>query len=58
MAINIGPRIGVDGEAEYRKQLKEIIAETKTLDSEMKKLESTFDKDTSVKEKNEKRRSS
>ena len=55
MAINIGPRIGVDGEAEYRKQLKEIIAETKTLDSEMKKLESTFDKDTSVKEKNEKK---
>lgn len=48
-------RIGVDGEAEYRKQLKEIIAETKTLDSEMKKLESTFDKDTSVKEKNEKK---
>lgn len=55
MAINIGPRIGVDGEAEYRKQLKEIITETKTLDSEMKKLESTFDKDTSVKEKNEKK---
>lgn len=55
MAINIGPRIGVDGETEYRKQLKEIIAETKTLDSEMKKLESTFDKDTSVKEKNEKK---
>lgn len=55
MAINIGPRIGVDGEAEYRKQLKDIIAETKTLNSEMKKLESTFSKDTSVKEKNQKR---
>lgn len=55
MAINIGPRIGIDGEAEYRKQLKEIIAETKTLDSEMKKLESTFDENTSVIEKNEKR---
>lgn len=55
MAINIGPRIGIDGEAEYRKQLKEIISETKTLESEMKKLESTFDKDTSVKEKNQKK---
>ena len=52
MAVNIGPRIGIDGEAEYRKQLKSIIEETKTLDSEMKKLESTFDKDTSTKEKN------
>ena len=52
MAVNIGPRIGVDGEAEYRKQLKQIVEETKTLNAEMKKLESTFDKDTSVKEKN------
>ena len=52
MAVNIGPKIGIDGEAEYRKQLKQIIEETKTLNSEMKKLEGTFNEDTSVKEKN------
>lgn len=52
MPVNIGPKIQIDGEAEYRKQLKGIIEQTKTLDSEMKKLESTFGKDTSVKEKN------
>ena len=55
MSVNIGPKIQIDGEAEYRKQLKSIIEETKTLDSEMKKLESTFSKDTSVKDKNRKK---
>lgn len=45
MAVNIGPRIGIDGEAEYRKQLQGIITETKTLDTEMKKLQSSFDGD-------------
>lgn len=52
MPVNIGPVIKIDGEAEYRKQLKNIVETTKTLDSEMKKLESTFSKDTSIKEKN------
>lgn len=42
MAVNIGPKIGVEGEAEYRKQINNIITQTKTLSSEMKKLESTF----------------
>lgn len=55
MPVNIGPKIQIDGEAEYRKQLKGIVEQTKTLDSEMKKLESTFNKDTSVKEKNRKK---
>lgn len=41
MAVNIGPRIGIDGEAEYRKQLQNIIQETKTLKSEFQQLESS-----------------
>lgn len=34
MAVNIGPKIGIDGEAEYRKELKAIIQETKTYAAE------------------------
>ena len=45
MPTNIGPRIGVDGEKEYRRQLQDIITETKTLGTEMKKLQSSFDGD-------------
>lgn len=45
MAVNIGPRIGIDGEAEYRKQIQSIITETKTLKTEMSALTSSFDKD-------------
>nr|DAU40171.1 MAG TPA: hypothetical protein [Caudoviricetes sp.] len=33
MAVNIGPKIGIDGEAEYRKQLNNIIEQAKTLDN-------------------------
>ena len=39
MPVNIGPRIGIDGEAEYRKQIQNIIQSTKTLKSEMQALE-------------------
>ena len=42
MSTNIGPKIGIEGEAEYRKQINNIITQTKTLSSEMKKLESSF----------------
>lgn len=42
MAINIGPRIGIDGEKEYKKSLREIISETKALKSEMGLLEASF----------------
>lgn len=45
MAVTIGPRIGIDGEAEYRKQLQNIIQQTKTLDAQMNQLASTFDKE-------------
>ena len=44
MGVNIGPKIGVDGEAEYRKQMANIIHQAKTLASEMKSVTSAFDK--------------
>lgn len=44
MAVNIGPKIGIEGEAEYRKQINNIIQQSKTLASEMKALTTSFDK--------------
>lgn len=41
---DIGVRIAVDGEAAFKKALGDIIAESKMLDSEMKLVSSTFDK--------------
>ena len=54
MSVSIGPRIGIDGEKEYRKQLQNIIQETKTLDKQMGALESSFDDTTDEMEKHEK----
>lgn len=51
MAVNIGPKIGVDGEAEYRKQLQNIIQQAKTLSSEMKAVTASFDENTSAAKK-------
>ena len=51
MAVDIGPRIGLEGEAEYKKSLKEIIAEQKALAAEMKATESAFDKNASAQDK-------
>ena len=48
MAVNIGPRIGVEGEAEYRRQMQEIIQQTRTLKSELKATESGFSKNDSA----------
>lgn len=48
MAVNIGPRIGIDGEAEYRKQIQRIIQETKTLKSEYDKVSSAMEKGTTT----------
>ena len=57
MAVDIGPKIGIDGEAEYRKKINEIISQAKTLSSEMKKLESSFNSEgKSIKENNEKKK--
>lgn len=44
MAVSIGPKIGIEGEAEYRKQINSIIQETKTLKSEYESVTSAFDK--------------
>lgn len=43
MSTDIGPRIGIDGEAEYRKQLTNINQQLKTLGTEMKAVTSAFD---------------
>lgn len=51
MPVNIGPKIGIDGEAEYRSQLNKIIQQAKTLSSEMKAVTSAFDENTSAEEK-------
>ena len=52
MATQIGPKIGIQGEKEYRAALKSIIDETKNLDSAMKKTASEWDKNTSSMTKN------
>lgn len=51
MAVNIGPKIGIDGEADFRKQLNNIIQQCKTLDSEMKSVTSSFDENDQSQEK-------
>lgn len=51
MAVNIGPRIGIDGEAQFRKEINNIIQQAKALDSEMKLVSSSFDENTDSQEK-------
>lgn len=51
MAANIGPKIGIDGEAEYRKQLEQIIAKNKALAAELKATVSAFDRNASAQDK-------
>lgn len=49
MAYDIGPKIGIDGEAEFRKAIQDINENMKTLGTEMKSVASQFDKnDTST----------
>lgn len=42
MAVDIGPKIGIDGEKEFRQQLNDINTTLKTLGTEMKKVSSEF----------------
>lgn len=42
MAINIGPKIGVEGESEYKKQLQGIIEKSKSLNAEMEAVSKGF----------------
>ena len=44
MGYDIGPKIGVDGEAEFRAQLNQITSIVKTLGTEMQVVASRFDK--------------
>lgn len=44
MGFDIGPRIGIEGEAEYRKQIQSNITLQKTLATEMQAVTSAFDK--------------
>lgn len=43
MAVDIGPKIGIDGEKEFRQQLTNINQQIRTLGSEMKAVTSAFD---------------
>lgn len=52
MAVQIGPKIGIEGEKEYRQQLQQIIQQTKTLDSAMKKTTAEWTANTSALSKN------
>lgn len=51
MATDIGPRIGIEGEAEYRKQIQEITQAQRTLKAEMTATAAAFDEDASAKQK-------
>lgn len=42
MAVNIGPKIGIEGEKEFRKNLNDINQQLRTLGSEMKAVTSEF----------------
>ena len=44
MGYNIGPKIGIEGEIEFRRQIKSINNEYKTLQAETKALTAEFDK--------------
>ena len=52
MATQIGPKIGIEGEKEYRQQLKQIINETKNLGAAMEKTASEWTANTSQMTKN------
>ena len=52
MATQIGPKIGIQGEKEYRQQISQIIQQTKTLDAAMERTASEWNKNTSQMTKN------
>ena len=51
MPADIGVKIGVQGDEQYKQSLKDIIQETKTLNAEMKKTESSFDSSAKAQDK-------
>lgn len=53
MAKDIGPKIGIDGEAQFRKELNNIIQQAKTLDAEMRSVASSFNDEANAAKKNQ-----
>lgn len=51
MPVSIGPRIKVDGEEDYRRQINDIIQQSKTLDAELKAMAAAFDENATAEEK-------
>ena len=51
MATNIGPKIGIEGEAEYRQKIAEIVQTQKTLKAELTATAAAFSDDASAQEK-------
>lgn len=51
MPENIGPKIGIDGYADFTRSMKNIISQSKELSSEMKLVTSAFDKNDTSQEK-------
>ena len=43
MATDIGPRIGIDGEAEFRKELNNLTQQVKTFGAELKAVSTSAD---------------
>lgn len=52
MAVQIGPRIGIEGEKEYRAEISSIIAQTKQLDTAMEATAASWNASTSAMTKN------
>lgn len=52
MAIDIGPRIGIDGEREFRASIANINQQIKTMDSEMRAAAAAFDRSNDAEGKN------
>ena len=50
MAVDIGPKIGIDGEAEFRKQINNSTQQVKTYASEMQVISTAFDDNTDAEE--------
>ena len=42
MAVNIGPKIGIDGEKQYRQEMQAIIQQGKTLKAQMDSVASAY----------------
>lgn len=51
MGATVGIKLEIDGYKDYKKQLNDLIQQGKTYDSELKKVQSTFTKETTAEEK-------